>query len=125
MSPEAERDIVPGSARPGPAARPAATRARHDLDRLWRRGCEFLGTDFAIMGGAMTWVSERHLVAAISNGGGFGVLASGSLSPEQLDAEIAGTRKLTAKPFGVNLITMHPLLNDLIDVCAGRQVGHV
>ena len=36
----------------------------------------------------MSWVSERHLVAAISNGGGFGVMASGSMSPEQLDAEI-------------------------------------
>ena len=35
------------------------------LDRLWARGCEFLGTRFAIMGGAMSWLSERHLVAAI------------------------------------------------------------
>ena len=43
--------------------------ARRHLDRLWRRGCEFLGCDMAIMGGAMTWVSERNLVAAISNAG--------------------------------------------------------
>ena len=99
--------------------------ARARLDRLWSRGRAFLGTEFAIMGGAMTWVSERNLVAAISNGGGFGVLASGSMSPEQLDAEIAGTRELTAKPFGVNLITMHPRLDELIDVCAGQRVGHV
>jgi len=99
--------------------------ARARLDRLWSRGRAFLGTDFAIMGGAMTWVSERNLVAAISNGGGFGVLASGSMAPEQLDAEIAGTRGLTGKPFGVNLITMHPRLDELIDVCAGQRVGHV
>jgi enoyl-[acyl-carrier protein] reductase II len=102
-----------------------AADARARLDRLWSRGRAFLGTEFAIMGGAMTWVSERHLVAAISNGGGFGVLASGSMSPEQLDAEISGTRELTAKPFGVNLITMHPDLNELIDVCARQRVGHV
>ena len=51
--------------------------ARAQLDRLWRRGRVFLGVDCAIMGGAMTWVSERHLVAAISNAGGFGVIASG------------------------------------------------
>ncbi len=44
--------------------------ARYRLDGLWRRGMECLGTRYAIMGGAMTWVSERHLVAALSNGGG-------------------------------------------------------
>src|SRR4051812_21000089 len=99
--------------------------ARARLDRLWSRGRAFLGTEFAIMGGAMTWVSERNLVAAISNGGGFGVLASGSMSPEQLDAEIVGTRERTSRPFGVNLITMHPRLDDLIGVCAERKVGHV
>ena len=42
----------------------------------------------------MTWVSERHLVSAISNGGGFGVIASGSMSPDLLSTEIAETRKL-------------------------------
>jgi enoyl-[acyl-carrier protein] reductase II len=73
----------------------------------------------------MTWVSERRLVAAISNGGGFGVIASGSMTPELLDAEIAGTFALTQKPFGVNLITLHPQLEALIDVCTGRKVGHV
>ena len=100
-------------------------RARQHLDRLWRRGREFLGTELAIMGGAMTWVSERKLVAAISNGGGFGVIACGSMNPDQLDAEIAGTLALTQKPFGVNLITLHPQLSELIDVCMRRHVGHV
>src|SRR3954447_12705900 len=98
---------------------------RASLDRLWARGRAFLGTDLAVMGGAMTWVSERNLVGAISNAGGFGVIASGSMSPELLDAEIAATAALTARPFGVNLITMHPQLLALIDVCIGRRVGHV
>ena len=98
---------------------------RAALDRLWARGRAFLGTDLAIMGGAMTWVSERNLVAAISNAGGFGVVASGSMSPELLDREIAATSALTGRPFGVNLITMHPQLLELIDVCVGRGVGHV
>src|SRR3954464_15585404 len=98
---------------------------RATLDRLWARGRAFLGTDLAVMGGAMTWVSERHLVAAISNAGGFGVIASGSMSPNLLDAEIAATAALTARPFGVNLITMHPQLLELIDVCIARRVGHV
>jgi enoyl-[acyl-carrier protein] reductase II len=98
---------------------------RAELDRLWARGRGFLGTDLAIMGGAMTWVSERKLVAAISNAGGFGVIASGSMSPELLDAEIAATAALTCRPFGVNLITLHPQLMELIEVCVGRRVGHV
>jgi enoyl-[acyl-carrier protein] reductase II len=77
------------------------------------------------MCGAMSWVSERNLVSAISNAGGFGVIACGAMSPELLDAEIAATKKLTAKPFGVNLITMHPQIMELIDVCAKYDVSHV
>ena len=98
---------------------------RVELDRLWARGRAFLGAELAIMGGAMTWVSERNLVAAISNAGGFGVIASGSMSPELLDAEIAATAALTRRPFGVNLITMHPQLLELIDACIARRVGHI
>jgi enoyl-[acyl-carrier protein] reductase II len=47
------------------------------------------------------------------------------MTPDLLDAEIAGTKALTSKPFGVNLITMHPLLFELIEVCARHGVGHV
>src|SRR5689334_16810587 len=99
--------------------------ARAELDRLWARGTRFLGCEVALMGGAMSWVSERHLVSAISNAGGFGVIACGSMGPEQLAAEIAGTQALTARPFGVNLITMHPQLNDLVRVCLEANVGHI
>ncbi|MBM3598752.1 MAG: 2-nitropropane dioxygenase [Alphaproteobacteria bacterium] len=101
------------------------TAARRRLGRLWRRGTEFLGSELAIMGGAMTWVSERTLVAAISNGGGFGVLASGSMPPAVLEAEIAATAALTDRPFGVNLIVMHPQLDGLIDACLAGRVSHV
>jgi enoyl-[acyl-carrier protein] reductase II len=100
-------------------------RLRAELDRLWARGRDVLGCDLAIMGGAMTWVSERNLVAAISNAGGFGVIASGSMSPELLSAEIEATKTLTRRPFGVNLITLHPQLLELIEVCAEHRVSHV
>lgn len=95
------------------------------LARRMARGCEFLGSDVAVMCGAMSWVSERNLVAAMSNAGGFGLIACGAMTPELLDAEIAGTKALTDRPFGVNLITMHPQLFDLIAVCAKHQVTHV
>lgn len=95
------------------------------LEYLWRRGKEFLGTELAIMGGAMSWVSEHNLVSAISNGGGFGVVACGSMTPDLLEAEIRATQAVTTKPFGVNLITMHPELDALIDVCGHLNVSHV
>lgn len=95
------------------------------LERRMARGCEFLGSQVAVLGGAMSWVSERNLVAAISNAGGFGVIACGAMTPELLDAEIAGTRALTDRPFGVNLITMHPQLFELIAICGKHAVGHV
>jgi enoyl-[acyl-carrier protein] reductase II len=118
---QADRGLGPAVA----AAAPAGAAAQRQLDALWRRGCEFFGCERAIMGGAMTWVSERNLVAAISNAGGFGVIASGAMTPELLDAEIAATAALTQRPFGVNLITMHPRLMELIEVCLARRVGHV
>ncbi|HEX3952139.1 MAG TPA: nitronate monooxygenase [Stellaceae bacterium] len=102
-----------------------ATLSSAGLNEFWARGRAFLGTDLAIMGGAMTWVSERNLVAAISNAGGFGVIASGSMSPALLHQEIAATAALTDRPFGVNLITMHPQLAELIEVCIEHRVGHV
>jgi len=92
---------------------------------LMARGSAFLGSEWAILCGAMSWVSERNLVSAISNAGGFGVIACGAMTPDLLDAEIAGTKALTSKPFGVNLITMHPQLFELIEVCAKHKVGHV
>jgi enoyl-[acyl-carrier protein] reductase II len=103
----------------------ASRLARRQLDQLWGRGSAFLGCDAAIMGGAMTWVSERTLVAAISNAGGFGVIACGAMNPALLAAEIEATVALTDRPFGVNLITLHPDLMALIDVCAAHRASHV
>ena len=95
------------------------------LANLMKRGTDLLGSETAIMCGAMSWVSERNLVSAISNAGGFGVIACGAMTPDLLDTEIAETKKLTSKPFGVNLITMHPDLMALIAICGKHDVSHV
>ncbi len=95
------------------------------LHRLWQRGRDLLGTEYAILGGAMSWVSERRLVSALSNAGGFGVIACGSMPPALLKEEILATQALTDKPFGVNLILMHPELEALIEVCRECSVSHV
>lgn len=96
-----------------------------NLQKLWQKGCDVFDCEYAILGGAMSWVSERNLVAAISNAGGFGIIACGSMSPELLSLEIQATQALTNKSFGVNLILMHPQLNELIEVCQKNKVSHV
>ncbi len=99
--------------------------ANAELDALSARGRKFLGVRHALMGGAMSWLSERHLVSATSNCGAFGVIATGSLSPGELRAEIKETAARTDKPFGVNVIIMHPELDELLQVCIDGGVGHV
>jgi len=111
-------DALPPAAAPPPEAF-----AR--LDALMARGAAFLGARTALMGGAMSWVSERNLVAALSNAGAFGVIACGAMQPARLAEEIAATQALTQRPFGVNLITMHPALDALVQVCLDHRVGHI
>lgn len=98
---------------------------RSDLQKLWQRGCDFIGQPTAIVGGAMTWVSNPTLTAAISNAGGLGVLACGSMTPTLLEKAIAQTKAQTSAPFGVNIIVMHPDLDALADVCVKANVPHV
>jgi enoyl-[acyl-carrier protein] reductase II len=95
------------------------------LTAAMARGTELLGSELAILGGAMSWVSERNLVSAISNAGGFGVIAAGAMPVHLLDEEIAATKAMTERPFGVNLITMHPDLFELIAVCGKHHVSHI
>lgn len=91
----------------------------------WQKGCDFLNSDYPLLGGAMSWVSESSLVSAICNAGGFGVLACGAMEPHMLKTEIEKTKKLTNRSFGVNLITMHPMIEDLIEVCIQQEITHI
>jgi enoyl-[acyl-carrier protein] reductase II len=95
------------------------------LADFWKRGREFLGVKYAVLGGAMSWVSECNLVSAISNAGGFGIIACGSMNPSLLDQEIKKTKAKTTNNFGVNLITMHPQIIDLVDICINNKISHV
>ncbi len=91
----------------------------------WTKGCNFLGSKYPIMGGAMSWVSEHNLVAAISNAGGFGILATGALTKEQIKEEVRLVRKLTSMPFGVNYVTMRPDLDELLKQAVDLKLSHV
>ncbi|MBF0158393.1 MAG: nitronate monooxygenase [Magnetococcales bacterium] len=94
------------------------------MQQSWLRGTSFLGSRYAILGGAMSWLSEHRLVAAISNAGGFGVLAAGNLPADQLQHEIRATRQQTDQPFAVNLITLHPDLATLVRIVIEEKVGY-
>lgn len=95
------------------------------LEELWKRGKDFLGTKKAIIAGAMAWISDSNLVSAVSNAGGFGVIACGSMTPDLLKSEVLKTKEKTNKPFGVNLIVMHPELDALVDVAIETEMTHV
>src|SRR3990172_5306248 len=92
------------------------------LPKVWKKGTDFLGTRYAILCGAMTWVSESNLVSAISNAGGFGVIAAGNMPPEMLAEEIRKTREKTTFPFGVNMITVAPSFRSHIEVVVREKV---
>ena len=85
-------------------------------DRFFARGREFLGVRYPFMCGAMTWVSDPTLVAAVGNAGGFGCLAGGNTPVDILEQQIAETRGLTDKPFGVNLITIAPAYKQQVEL---------
>ena len=86
------------------------------IDRFLEKGREFLGSQYPIMCGAMTWVSDPQLVSAVGNAGGFGLLAGGNTPPDIFKKQVEETRKLSDKPFGVNLITLAPVYQDQLDL---------
>ncbi len=95
------------------------------LEKLWKKGKEFLGVEYPIISGAMTWISDHRLVSSVSNAGGFGVLAGGNAPSEWLSDEIDKVKELTDKPFGVNLIVIAPNYREQIEVIKKKKVGYV
>jgi len=83
---------------------------------------KILGTEFPIIQGGMAWVADADLAAAVSNAGGLGVIAAGSMPPELLDKEIKKIKEKTNKPFGVNIMLMSSTAEDAIEVVAENKV---
>lgn len=83
---------------------------------------ELLNVQYPIIQGGMAWVANASLAAAVSNGGGLGLIAGGSMPPDLLREEIRQTRQLTDKPFGVNIMLMSPFAADLAQVVMEEQV---
>ncbi|MHB9112214.1 MAG: nitronate monooxygenase [Thermoleophilia bacterium] len=83
---------------------------------MTNRVCELLEIDHPIIQGGMSWVSDASLAAAVSNGGGLGIIGAGAMPPEILRDEIGRTRELTDRPFGVNMIMINPEFGDQLEV---------
>ncbi|MCD6253183.1 MAG: nitronate monooxygenase [Thermotogae bacterium] len=77
---------------------------------------EILGVDYPIIQGGMAWVATPKLAAAVSNAGGLGVVGAAAMAPDRLREAIRETKKLTDKPFGVNLIMISPYFQQQLGV---------
>ena len=84
--------------------------------------CEILGTRYPIIQGAMARIAECNLAAAVSNGGGLGIIAAGGQSAEWLRDQIKKTREMTDKPFGVNIMLLADNVEELMDVVCEEKV---
>jgi len=95
------------------------------LNKYWKRGCDYLGVEKSILCGAMSWISEASLVSAISNEGGFGIIAGGNMPPDLLVKEIEKTRSMTDRSFGVNLVTVANEFKRQVEQVAKTNIEHV
>lgn len=77
---------------------------------------KLLGIEYPIIQGGMAWVAEHHLAAAVSEAGGLGLIGGANAPAEVVRNEIREARKLTSKPFGVNVMLMSPHAEDIAKV---------
>jgi enoyl-[acyl-carrier protein] reductase II len=87
--------------------------------------CELLGIDYPILQGGMAWISDGKLAAAVSNGGGLGIISAMNADADYLDGQIDIARSLTDKPFGVNIMLMSPFADAVARTAAERGVSVV
>ena len=87
--------------------------------------CELLGIEYPILQGGMAWVADASLASAVSNAGGLGIIAGMNSNGEQLRTEIRKCRELTDKPFGVNIMLMHPQADVFAQIVVDEGVSVV
>lgn len=83
---------------------------------------ELLNIKYPIIQGAMAWIADCHLAAAVSNGGGLGIIAGGGADGEWLRGQIRQAKTMTDKPFGVNIMLLSPYVEEQIQVVCEEKV---
>ncbi|MBS4960235.1 MAG: enoyl-[acyl-carrier-protein] reductase FabK [Clostridiales bacterium] len=84
--------------------------------------CKLLGIKYPIIQGAMAWIADADLVAAVSNAGGMGVLATGHLDGEGCRAQIRKLKSMTDKPYAVNVMLLSAYVEEIVDVICEEKV---
>lgn len=96
-----------------------------NLETLWKKGKDFLGVDCPIISGGMSWVSNFELVKAISEAGGFPVLAGGNMPPDIFEKEVDRCLNEIDGPFGVNMVTIAPYFPKQNEIIRRKKVPFV
>lgn len=84
--------------------------------------CELLGIRYPVFQGGMAWIADGKLAAAVSNGGGLGIIAAGNAPAAYVREQIHAARELTEKPIGVNIMLMSPFADEVAAVAAEERV---
>lgn len=84
-----------------------------------------LGIKYPVLQGGMAWIADGRLAAAVSEGGGLGIIGAGGAPAEYVRQEIAKARSLTDKPFGVNIMLMSPYADEIAALTAEEKVSVV
>ncbi len=87
--------------------------------------CDLLGIEYPIFQGGMAWISDGKLAAAVSNGGGLGIISAMNADANYLKEQIDLCRSLTDKPFGVNIMLMSPFAGEVAELAAREHVAVV
>lgn len=77
---------------------------------------------YPIIQGGMAWVADADLAAAVSNGGGLGIIAAANMPPDLLEQQLLKIRELTDKPYGLNIMLMSPTASDALALAAKYRV---
>ncbi|MDD4160758.1 MAG: enoyl-[acyl-carrier-protein] reductase FabK [Synergistaceae bacterium] len=86
------------------------------------RVTKLLKIKYPVLQGGMAWVADADLAAAVSNAGGLGIIAAASMPPELLEEQVVKIRKLTDKPFGMNIMLLSPTADDALEIAAQYKV---
>ena len=83
---------------------------------------ELLGIEYPIVQGAMAWIAEHHLAAAVSKAGGLGIIAGGAAPVDYIRDEIRKAREITDKPLGMNIMLLSPNADDLAQLAIDEKI---
>ena len=84
--------------------------------------CEILGIKYPVFQGGMAWIADGKLAAAVSDGGGLGIIAAGNAPGEYVKEQIRIARSITSKPIGVNIMLMSPYADEIAQVVIEENV---